>query len=337
MPSAARVQWAKIRATVVVVSALVVLGVLVYLLSGGTWLQPKTFLTIHVPDASGLEPGAIVQLSGVDIGKVEWLQLTKSKDPTRVIEVRLKVQQQYLADIPDDSVAGLDSANVLGDQYVDIAMGKSPRSVRPGGELLFRPPTDIMKNIDMTQFDAQLKVIDKIIADIQEGKGPLGQFVASDDLYQQTVAGVANIEKALHAATGTNTTVGKLLYSADIHSQVRTLLRQLDDRLAQFQASPYLRDSAQYDQIRDQIAQLHRTLTDLEAGPWLSSDAAWRDWNSRVKALIASVDAMSYGAGPLGLSNAQTYETLNGAMQDLAATMKDFREHPQKFLRLKIF
>jgi hypothetical protein len=37
------------------------------------------------------------------------------------------------------------------------------------------------------------------------------------------------------------------------------------------------------------------------------------------------------------LSNAQTYESLNGALRDLQSTMKEFREDPQKFLRLKVF
>jgi phospholipid/cholesterol/gamma-HCH transport system substrate-binding protein len=121
-------------------------------------------------------------------------------------------------------------------------------------------------------------------------------------------------------------------------------LRQLDDRLAQLQANRLLRDTTQYDQIRDQIAQVRRTLADLNAGKgaggeFLKSDAAYVEWNRRLAAWIENVDALNSGEGSMGqmLSNAQTYESLNGALRDLQSTMKEFREDPQKFLRLKIF
>jgi hypothetical protein len=37
------------------------------------------------------------------------------------------------------------------------------------------------------------------------------------------------------------------------------------------------------------------------------------------------------------LVNAQAYESLHGMLQNLETTAKEFREDPQKFLRLKIF
>jgi phospholipid/cholesterol/gamma-HCH transport system substrate-binding protein len=54
---------------------------------------------------------------------------------------------------------------------------------------------------------------------------------------------------------------------------------------------------------------------------------------------IENVDALNSGEGSMGqmISNAQTYETLNGKLHELQSTMKEFREDPQKFLRLKIF
>jgi len=35
------------------------------------------------------------------------------------------------------------------------------------------------------------------------------------------------------------------------------------------------------------------------------------------------------------LTSAQMYESLNGALRELASTVKEFREHPQRFLRIK--
>ena len=344
MPSPQKLRWAKLRIFVVAVSALSVLSVLTYLLSGGTWLKAKAYLTTYIPDSTGLEPGADVLLNGVKIGRVESVQLTRLQDRNRIVEVRLKIEEVFLPYIPEDSVTTIDSANLLGDEYININMGRSPQPVRAGGQLRFPPPSNLMQNIDLRQFEAQLRTIDQIIQDIQAGKGPLGQFVMSDDLYRQFLDGVDKVEKELRAATGSQSQLGQVLYNATMHDNLSASLRQLDDRLAQLQANRLLRDTTQYDQIRDQIAQVRRTLADLNAGKgaggeFLKSDAAYVEWNRRLAAWIENVDALNSGEGSMGqmLSNAQTYESLNGALRELQSTMKEFREDPQKFLRLKIF
>ena len=40
-----------------------------------------------------------------------------------------------LAQIPEDSVAGVDAANLLGDKYINITKGKSPIAIKDGGTL----------------------------------------------------------------------------------------------------------------------------------------------------------------------------------------------------------
>ncbi len=344
MPSAQRVQWAKIRITVVIVSALSILAVLIYLLSGGRWLKPKTYLVTYISDATGLGQGSDVELNGVSIGTVESLRLTHSKDPNRVIEVRMKVQQEFLRHIPADSIITLDSETMLGDKYVAITMGKSPQPVRPGGELRFRPPTNLAKTIDITQFEAQLRSIDQIIRDIQEGNGPLGEFVTTDTMYRQVLNSVGDLESGLRAATNTESRLGHALYSAEEYQDISTFLSQLHDRLEQLQASSYIRNSAQYDGMRDQITRVRQMLADLNAGKgaggqFVTSDASYRAWNRQLTAWIASVDALNAGEGSMGqmLVNAQAYESLNGTVRNLQTTLKEFREDPRKFLRLKIF
>jgi hypothetical protein len=66
----------------------------------------------------------------------------------------------------------------------------------------------------------------------------------------------------------------------------------------------------------------------------MASDAMYFSWTARVQALIRKVDAA--GAGPL-LETTQAYEQLDGAARELRDTLKDFRENPQKYLRLKVF
>jgi phospholipid/cholesterol/gamma-HCH transport system substrate-binding protein len=344
MPKSHRLRWAKIRIAIVAVSALAVLSVLTYLLSGGTWLKAKVNVTTYIPDSTGLEPDADVLLNGVKVGLVASVRLTPSKDPNRVVAVRLRIEEVFLPYIPDDSVTTIDSANLLGDKYININMGRSPEHVLADGELRFPPPSNMMQNIDLRQFDAQLRTIDQVIQDIQAGKGPLGEFVMTDDLYRQFRDGVAKVEKELHAATGSQSQLGQALYSSAMYDKMSASLRQLDDRLAQLQANGMLRDTTQYDQIRGQLAQVRHTLADLHAGKGaggqlIGSDSAYVEWNRLVASWIENVDALNSGEGAMGqmLSNAQTYESLNGALRELQSTVKELRADPQKFLRVKLF
>jgi MlaD protein len=330
-----REDWAKVRVSTVAVAALSILFVLIYLLTGGTWLQPKMYVTTHVPDSTGLEVGADVLLNGVEVGKVESMRLTAEKDPNRVVGVTMKIEQRFLRHIPEDSVTDIDSENLLGDKYVDITMGRSTEALRPGGDLRYHAPSQFVTAIDLAQFEAQLRQIDQIIRDTQEGRGPLGEFITSDQLYRNTLDGVADIERKVRAASNTQTRLGQFLYSAEAVNNMRASLRRVDDRLAQYQAMPMLRDSAQYDQLRDQLSKLRHSLADFSSSAWLSSDAAWQAWNQRLAAWIEDVDALNASAGALGLANAQTYESLAGALRDLEKTVREFRLHPQKFLRVK--
>lgn len=342
MPDPRRLRLAKLRIAVVAVTALSILGVLAYLLSGGTWLRAKAPLTTHIPDSTGLEADADVLLNGVKIGKVTSVQLTSSLDPNRVIEVGFAVEEHYLRDIPDDSRVGIDSANLLGDKYLDITMGKSPEHVRAGSELPFAAPSNVLQNIDLQQFDTQLRTIDQIIRDLQAGKGSLGQFVINDDLYRQFLAGTIRIEKQMRAAVGSQTQLGQMLYSAKMYDDWVASLKQLDGRIAQMQSNAFVHDPAQYDQIRDQLVKLRGALADLNAGKgaggaFIVSDAAYTAWNKALASFIQTVDELNSGQGAMGhmLLTAETYESITGQLRQLQSTVKEFREDPRKFLRIK--
>ena len=338
MAAAERLRWAKLRIFTVMVSAVTVLTVLIYLLSGGTWLKPKVILFTYIPDSTGLEANADVQLNGVKVGVVQSVRLSGLKDPNRVVQVRMQVEETYLPDIPIDSTTSLDSANMLGDEYVDITMGHSPDHVRAGSVLRFPPPNSMMQNIDLLQFDQQLHTIDQILQDMQQGKGQLGQFIVDDALYSQFLDGVKKVEKQIHAATSSQSQLGQMLYSASMHDQLVASIRQLDDQLARMQSTAMFQSTAQYDRIRDQLAQLRKTLADLDAGPMFSSDDQYNQWNRMLGAWIENLDALASGQGNAGhmLVSADMYEALNGSVRELVATIKEFRANPQRFLRVKV-
>ncbi len=60
----------------------------------------------------------------------------------------------------------------------------------------------------------------------------------------------------------------------------------------------------------------------------------YTDWNRTLSGLIQKVDEVN--AMPM-FSSSGMFDNLNGAAAEMRNTLKDFRENPRKYLRLKVF
>src|SRR4051794_26821585 len=186
MPSAQRIHWAKFRVLAVSAAAVLILATISYLLTGGSVFQSKTTLYLYLNDATGLAPGSPVRVDGIGIGKVDLVELSGSSQPNRVVRVAMKVDTDRLGSVTTDSTAQITSDNPIGDKFVDVSSGVGAQHLSPGGEIQFKSSsTDLMKSIDIAQFQKQVRVIEGLLDEIEQGRSPLGQFVTGDDMYNQ--------------------------------------------------------------------------------------------------------------------------------------------------------
>jgi phospholipid/cholesterol/gamma-HCH transport system substrate-binding protein len=339
MPSARQIRWAKFRVLTVCTAAVAILLILAYLLTGGTLLTEKATMYLYVPDATGLGPGAPVRVDGIGVGKVRSVALSGSTEPNRVVKVTMTVERGRLASIPADSTAQIASETMIGDQFVDISSGTSRHFVAPGGEIPFQGSPDLVKTLDIEQFKERLKVVSALLDEIEQGRSDLGQFVMGDQMYDDLRKRFSQIESGIRAAASTTSNVGRELYTDRLFQQISRPLIELDGSLARLQsgqgdAGRLLRDSAQYEKLRSDMADLRRSIADLRAAEIMRSDVLYADWNRRVQSLIESVDAFNRGPA---MTTTQTYDNLNGFARELRDTMRDFRQNPRKYLRLKVF
>jgi phospholipid/cholesterol/gamma-HCH transport system substrate-binding protein len=339
MPSAERVHWAKFRVLAVTVAALLILGTISYLLTGGSFLEPKATLYLYVDDATGLAEGSPVRVDGISVGKVAAVELSGSMVPDRVVRVVIRVERDRLTSITKDSTAQATSDSPIGDKFVDITSGVSPEHLNGGDELHFKGSPELMKSIDLSQFEVKVREIEKLLDDIDAGRTPLGQFIAGDDLYNQLRNKISALQNSMHTATDTTGAVGQALYTDVMYRKIMDPIRELDQSLAKLQSGqgsmgPMLRDNQQYEQMRAQMADLQRSISGMRTGDMMKSDTAYRDWMRMVQSMIVQVDA--FQASPM-LTTTAVYDNFNGMAKELQETMKDFRGNPQKFLRLKVF
>ena len=339
MPTPSQINWARLRVSAMTLVALAILAVLFYLLSGGTLLQTKATLYLYIPDSTGVGTDSPVRVDGIDVGKVARVALSGDIHPDRIVRVSMTVANQWLRTIPSDSYAQLSADTLIGDKFVDVTSGASRTAIRPNGEIHYKERPDVLQRLDLQQFKKQLQDVSAQITEIEQGRGPVGQLVQGTGMYDEWRKLLRETQKAVDAVVTREGSIGSVVYSDKEYQAVRKMVRNLDDSLARIQSGqgelgPLLRDDAQYQQFTASLTGLRQSVAQTRAAPWLQSAADYNNWSRQLGSLIHYID--EFNASPQ-MATAQVYESLDGMSRELQKNLRDFREHPGKYLRLKLF
>jgi phospholipid/cholesterol/gamma-HCH transport system substrate-binding protein len=79
---------------------------------------------------SGLKEGDLVEMAGVQIGKVKSIRL----DPADY-EAVIRLELQGDVRLQEDSIASIRTSGIIGSKYVDITPGGMEDFIEPGGEI----------------------------------------------------------------------------------------------------------------------------------------------------------------------------------------------------------
>ena len=92
-----------------------------------TWkaTRPKLQLQTCFHSYSGLEPGANVQLAGVEIGRVRRIRNEIGTDCPVGVEFELALTKQFRS-LPSNATARFSTEGILGPTYLEIVLPKSP-------------------------------------------------------------------------------------------------------------------------------------------------------------------------------------------------------------------
>jgi phospholipid/cholesterol/gamma-HCH transport system substrate-binding protein len=78
--------------------------------------------------ASGLKPGASVEIAGVEVGKVDAITLREYKADV-LLQIRKEVRLQ------EDTIASIRTRGLIGDKFVNLSPGASDRLIPPDGKI----------------------------------------------------------------------------------------------------------------------------------------------------------------------------------------------------------
>src|SRR6266849_1403602 len=90
----------------------------------------------------GIRQGSDVRISGIKIGSV----MAEVLDPkTFLANVRMSIDPKYK--LPDDTVAEIISAGLLGDKYMSLVPGGSDKVIPPGGKITYTQSSVSLENL----------------------------------------------------------------------------------------------------------------------------------------------------------------------------------------------
>jgi phospholipid/cholesterol/gamma-HCH transport system substrate-binding protein len=109
-------------------------------LSGGA---PSYTVSAEFDDIGGLKVGAPITMAGVRIGQVNSIAIDPADYRARVT---MSIENRY-AQVPDDSNAAIQTAGLLGANYIAVTAGSSDKYLHRGSEISFTQSALVLENI----------------------------------------------------------------------------------------------------------------------------------------------------------------------------------------------
>jgi len=359
VPSQKQLKWSQLKVGLTVIAASITLGVLILLMSGtGGVFTHKIILLSYFDNAGGLTVGAPVRLQGVDIGNVTRIRVVS--DPAKKltpVEVTMKVNTVYLANLRKDSLTMLQTAGVLGETYIDInsAGGHGPEVTE--GDVLATQETPQIQDVvrasqsTLQNLDALEKRLDRILAFVESGQGSFGQLIYDPALYNRFNAMLGQFQGLANDVASGKGSLGKLVVSDELYRNANDTIARLnaiidDLNAGKGTAGKLLKDPTLYNNANDTIANVKQLTDDVKAGKGalgtLATDQEFanklRNTMSKLSDISSRLEAGEGTAGKL-LKDPSLYDNSNQFVAEGRDLIKAIRENPKKYLviRLKIF
>ncbi|MBM3738028.1 MAG: MCE family protein [Acidobacteria bacterium] len=354
MPASKKVAWAQLKVGVVALVALIIMATLIFLITGSQgFFRDSVKLYTYLSDSQGLTNGVEVRVNGILAGKVNKVELAPGADPARFVTVEIQVFEDFLKNIPEDSIATITSDNVLGSKFINIKKGKRPVQIKAGAELKSLEPRAFEAVVEsgnrlLVELESMLKRVDNIIGVVERGEGSIGKLIYDDQLYANLNGTASESRKLVAQLNSGKGSISKLLYDDALVGDIQKMLARVDrvvENLEQGQGTmgKLLKDTTLHDDLRKLLNEFRQIAADLNAGKGsagklLKDDALVKKIDGTIARVDKLLDGVSQGKGTLGqlVVNQQLYDTLNGTMREMNGFMKDFRANPKKFLSIKL-
>ena len=342
MPRTRSIAWSQVKLGILGVVAVTLAAVTVAAVGGEAGFFWQLYpIKMQFRDVQGLKSGAVVRLSGKDVGRVESVEFAGE-----VIEVTCQISKDVGPLITDGSVATVGSLSMLGESMVTI---KAAPGGTPVPEWGYVRTTEASSMASLTE-TASVGLADaqKLIADLRAGRGTLGKLVTDDALYTELnafIASAGDVTRNLNQGKGT---MGRLMNDPAAYEAMRGSLTNLEQMTARINSGQgalgrFLNDEAMARSLSGTMTNLETTTSRLNKGEGtmgklLTDKELYDRLNQMTGRIDDVVRGLNSGEGTAGqlLRDKQLYDNMNRAVTELKDLIADIRKDPKKFLRVSV-
>jgi phospholipid/cholesterol/gamma-HCH transport system substrate-binding protein len=283
-------------------------------LKGNAIFSDETVLYAKYSKVDGLGVSKPVLINGFQIGRVDKLQL----QPDGSIVATLKINGKY--DIPKNSIARLESTDLLGSKAIVMGMGTGTDFAQEGDTLNANVEKNLMEAVEPVQKKAEALIVklDSILTSVNSIMNPNFQKNV-DKSFNSIASTLASLE-------ATSKKVDKLVGAEG--SKVSAIM---DNAVS---ISNNLKNNNQ--KINAILSNLN-TVTDQVAAANFKQTID--NANKAVADLQGVVTKINDGKGTMGLlvNDRQMYDNLNNASKNLDNLIIDLKENPKRYVHFSVF
>ena len=247
--------------------------VIIEKLDGGEWFQHKKHVSALFDTIQDLKVGDRVKMAGVEIGRVEDVELASNK-----VSVLMAINDKAI--VKTDSKATVLFTGLMGQNFVSIDFGSPNGPIAGDGTVLesVEQPdlSSLMKKLDDAASGIK-RVGDSFSGDkLDNILGPLTDFVKQNSApLTATIANVKNVSSQVAAGQGT---IGKLIYEDTLYASATTTVSNLQETTTQARTmmanvsagqgtiGKLLTDDRLYNQTTSSMTNLNQILLKINQG-----------------------------------------------------------------------
>jgi phospholipid/cholesterol/gamma-HCH transport system substrate-binding protein len=283
-------------------------------LKGNSIFSNEKVLYARYAQVDGLTASKPVLINGYQIGRVTNLEL----QPDASIKATLKINNKY--DIPKNTIAKLESTDMLGNKAIVLTLGNDKEYVAEGEFLQTNIEKGLKESIEPVQKKVELIVakMDSILGNVNNILNPNTQKNINSSF-----ASIANTLSTLEATTKK---VDGLVGSES--TKLSNILTNVEAITINFK-----NNGKQIDGIMQNL----NKVTDRVAA--LKFEETVNTANKTLADLQSIVGDIKSGKGSLGalINDKQMYDNLNNASKNLDALMIDLKANPGRYVHFSVF
>ena len=262
----------------------------------------------------GLTVAKLVLVNGFQIGRVSDLTLQADGK----ILAQFKINPKYK--IPENTIARLESTDLLGGKAVVFDLGKSLKYASDGDTLNANVQTDLLKQMDPIQKKVQILIVrlDSVLQSVNK--------ILSPNFQKNVDRSFSSIAKTLETLQST---------SEKVDGSVKIQTERIDHILANTESisDNFKNNNKKINSIIDNFENLSDQMAKTKFKETVNNA------NLAVLELQSAVAKINNGTGSLSLllNDDKLYNNLNKASFDLDQLMLDIKTNPKKYVSFSVF